>query len=65
MDGIDEEGQMDAALVMESEGRHWRMKDWARQFRGRLGLPHWGHASVGRSVGFTTRCTGMGPVLVL
>ncbi len=64
-DEIDEEEQMDAALVIESEGRQWRMKDWARQFRERLGVPHWGHASVGRSVGLTTSCTGMGPVLVL
>ncbi|MCP4243486.1 MAG: hypothetical protein GY772_23270, partial [bacterium] len=60
-DEIDEEEQMDAALVMESEGPQWRGKDWARQFCERLGVPCAGHASVGRSVGFTTGCTGRGP----
>ncbi|MCP4239315.1 MAG: hypothetical protein GY772_02025, partial [bacterium] len=53
-DEIDEEEQMDAALVMESEGRQWHVKDSARQFRERLGVSHWGDASVGRSVGLTT-----------
>ncbi|MCP4242106.1 MAG: hypothetical protein GY772_16235 [bacterium] len=32
-DEIDEEQQMDAALVMESEDWLWRGKDWVRQFR--------------------------------
>ncbi|MCP4243277.1 MAG: hypothetical protein GY772_22195, partial [bacterium] len=64
-DEIDEEEQMGAALVMESEGRQWRGKDWAQQFRERLGVPYWGHASVGRSVGLMTSCTSMRAVLLL
>ncbi len=37
---IDEEDLMDAALVVESEGPEWRGKDWAWQFRDRLGVTY-------------------------
>ncbi len=56
---------MGAALVMESEGPQWCEREWARQFRECLGGLYWGNASVDRSVGLTTSCTGMGPVLAL
>ncbi len=64
-DEIDEEKQMDAALVMKSEGPQWRGKDWVRQFRECLGISHSGHAFVGRSVSLKMSCMSMGPVLVL
>ncbi|MCP4242494.1 MAG: hypothetical protein GY772_18215, partial [bacterium] len=59
-DEINEEKQMEVVLVIEWEGPQWRGKDCAQQFCECLGVLYSSHASVGRSVGFTTCCTGRG-----
>ncbi len=64
-DEIHEEEQMHVALVVESGRSQSHGRVWARQLRGRFGVPDWGNASVVRSFGLTTSCTDMGSVLAL
>ena len=64
MDRPDEEEIFDATLREQEEG--WRAADWAHILREWLyGKREWNATeSVGRPIGITTSCAGVGPVLV-